>query len=88
MFFKRKPKVDLDTQFKQLYKETNKITADAGNELDYVIKYSQLQLACSNYDQLLDLIDQGAHFEKAHFASLKESVEAEANRVKGIIDED
>lgn len=88
MFFKRKPKVDLDTQFKQLYKETNKITADAGNELDYVIKYSQLQLACSNYDRLLDLIDQGAHFEKVHFASLKESVEAEANRVKGIIDED
>lgn len=88
MFFKRKPKVDLDTQFKQLYKETNKITADAGNELDFVIKYSQLELACRNYDRLLEMIDQGAHFDKAHFASLKESVEEEAKRVKGIIDED
>ena len=39
MFFKRKPKVDLDTQFKELYKEVNKLTADAGNELDYDIKY-------------------------------------------------
>jgi len=88
MFFKRKPKVDLDTQFKELYKEINKITADAGNELDYVIKYSQLQLACNKYDQLLKLIDKGANFDKEHFASLKESVEKETKRVKGFIDED
>lgn len=88
MFFKRKPKVDLDTQFKELYKETNKITVDAGNELDATIKYSQLKLACRKYDQLLKLIDKGAHFDKAHFESLKESVEKEALRVKGLIDED
>lgn len=88
MFFKRKPKVDLDTQFKELYKETNKITADAGNEMDFVIKYSQMQLACQNYEKLLNLIDQGANFDKAHFASLKASVEEETQRIKGIIDED
>ncbi len=88
MFFKRKPKVDLDTQFKELYKETNKITADAGNELDFVIKYSQMQLACRNYEKLLNLIDQGANFDKDHFLSLKESVEEETKRIKGIIDED
>lgn len=88
MFFRRKPKVDLDTQFKELYKEINKITADAGNELDFVIKYSQLELACRKYDQLLGLIDKGADFDKAYFTSLKESVEKEAKRVKGIIDED
>ena len=88
MFFKRKPKVDLDTQFKELYKETNRITADAGSELDFTIKYSQLKLACHKYDQLLQLIDQGANFDKAYFASLKESVENEAKRVKGLIDED
>ena len=45
-------------------------------------------LACRKYDQLLQLIDQGAHFDKAYFASLKESVEKEAKRVKGLIDED
>lgn len=88
MFFKRKSKVDLDTQFKELYKETNKITADARNELDFTIKYSQLKLACRKYDQLLQLIDQGANFDKAHFASLKENVENEADKVKGLIDED
>lgn len=88
MFFKRKPKVDLDTQFKELYKEVNRLTADAGNELDYDIKYSHLELACHKYEQLLDLIDKGAHFDKKHFASLKESVEEETKRVKGLIDED
>lgn len=88
MFFKRKPKVDLDTQFKELYKEINKITADAGNELDFVIKYSQLKLACNKYEQLLNLIDKGANFDKEYFASLKESVEKETKRVKGLIDED
>ena len=88
MFFKRKSKVDLDTQFKELYKEINKITADAANELDFTIKYSQLKLACRKYDQLLQLIDQGAHFDKAHFAALKENVENEADKVKGLIDED
>lgn len=86
--FKRKPKVDLDVQFKELYKDINKITADAGNELDFQIKYSQLVLASQKYEDLLKLIDKGAHFDKQHFISLKESVDQEAKRVKGLFDED
>ena len=41
MFFRKKQKVDLDAKFKEVYREVNKITADAGNELDVTIKYSQ-----------------------------------------------
>mgnify|MGYP000096194718 FL=1 len=50
MFFRKKQKVDLDAKFKEVYREVNKITADAGNELDVTIKYSQLKLACRKYD--------------------------------------
>ena len=77
MFFRKKQKVDLDAKFKEVYHEVNKITADAGNELDVTIKYSQLKLACRKYDELIDLIHQGANFEEKHFLSLKESVEEE-----------
>ena len=62
MFFRKKQKVDLDAKFKEVYHEVNKITADAGNELDVTIKYSQLKLACRKYDELIDLIHQGANF--------------------------
>lgn len=55
MFFRKKQKVDLDAKFKEVYHEVNKITADAGNELDVTIKYSQLKLACRKYDELIDL---------------------------------
>lgn len=71
MFFRKKQKVDLDAKFKEVYREVNKITADAGNELDVTIKYSQLKLACRKYDELIDLIHQGANFEERHFLSLK-----------------
>ena len=87
-FFKRKEKVNLDDKFKSLYKEINQITANAGNELDFTIKYSQLVLASEKYNDLLKLIDQGANFDKKHFQSLKDSVDPEARRVKGLIDED
>ena len=36
MFFRKKQKVDLDAKFKEVYHEVNKITADAGNELDQI----------------------------------------------------
>lgn len=52
------------------------------------IKYSQLKLACRKYDELIDLIHQGANFEEKHFLSLKESVEEETKRVEGLLDED
>lgn len=88
MFFRKKQKVDLDAKFKEVYREVNKITADAGNELDVTIKYSQLKLACRKYDELIDLIHRGANFEEKHFLSLKESVEEETKRVEGLLDED
>ena len=37
MFFRKKQKVDLDAKFKEVYREVNKITADAGNECDHQI---------------------------------------------------
>ena len=40
------------------------------------------------YDELIDLIHQGANFEEKHFLSLKESVEEETKRVEGLLDED
>ena len=83
MFFRKKQKVDLDAKFKEVYHEVNKITADAGNELDVTIKQ-----ACRKYDELIDLIHQGANFEERHFLSLKESVEEETKRVEGLLDED
>lgn len=87
MFFKKKVKINLDDKFKEIYREVNKITASAGNELDITIKYSQLKLACNKYDQLIDLIHQGANFDEAHFLSLKQSVEEETKRVEGLLDE-
>ena len=63
MFFRKKQKVDLDAKFKEVYREVNKITADAGNELDVTIKYSQLKLACRKFDDLIYLILVGAIFE-------------------------
>ena len=66
MFFRKKQKVDLDAKFKEVYHEVNKITADAGNELDVTIKYSQLKLACRKYDELIDsaLDELADHIEK------------------------
>ena len=48
MFFRKKQKVSLRMlSFKEVYHEVNKITADAGNELDVTIKYSQLKIGLS-----------------------------------------
>ena len=86
--FKKKAKINLDDSFKALYKEINSLTSEAGNELDFVVKYSLLKLAVEKYDDLLKMIDDGANFDKEYFTSLKKSVVAEATRVKGFIDED
>lgn len=74
-FFTKRTKVDVDQQFKDLYKEINQIVARANKELDSEIKLATLLLAKEKYDQLLALIDAGANFEKAHFAALKANVE-------------
>lgn len=88
MFFKRKKEVNIEQKFQDLYKEINKLTKSAANELDYTIKYNHLQLACDKYKDLIKLIDKGAPFEKKHFESLQKTVEEETNKIKRIIDED
>lgn len=88
MFFKKKKEVNIEQQFQDLYKEINKLTQSAANELDYDIKYNHLLLACNKYQDLIKLIDKGAPFEKEHFESLKKTVEKETEKIKRIIDED
>lgn len=85
--FSKKTKVDLDQKFKDTYKEINRIISDAHQERDITIKISLLQLATTKYDDLLLLIDQGANFERAHFESLKQSLEKELKTEMELNDE-
>ena len=67
LFGKKKKTVDLQQVFKDKYKDINQIVNDANNELDLEIQISLLELAYDKYNDLLDLIDQGVDFDKAHF---------------------
>ena len=69
LFGKKKKTVDLQQVFKDKYKDINQIVNDANNELDLEIQISLLELAYDKYNDLLDLIDQGVDFDKAHFLS-------------------
>lgn len=82
--FSRKQKVDYDALFKEQYKSINQITMQANNENDFVIKESLWALVVEKYDELLSLIDQGAHYEKEHFESLKKNAQEELKKVKDI----
>ena len=70
LFGKKKKTVDLQQVFKDKYKDINQIVNDANNELDLEIQISLLELAYDKYNDLLDLIDQGVDFDKAHFLSM------------------
>lgn len=70
LFGKKKKTVDLQQVFKDKYKDINQIVNDANNELDLEIQISLLELAYDKYNDLLDLIDQGVDFDKAHFLSI------------------
>lgn len=83
-FNKKKIKVDLDAVFKEKYKDLNQTMMDANNELDMEIKVSQLYLVIEKYNDLLDLIDQGANFEKDHFIKLKQGVERQLELSKEV----
>ena len=83
-FFSKKQKVDYDVLFKEQYKSVNQITMQANNENDFVIKESLWALVVEKYDELLKLIDQGAHYEKEHFLALKQNAEKELQKVKDI----
>ena len=72
LFGKKKKTVDLQQVFKDKYKDINQIVNDANNELDLEIQISLLELAYDKYNDLLDLIDQGVDFDKAHFLSMQQ----------------
>lgn len=83
-FFSKKQKVDYDAVFKEQYKSINQLTMQAHNELDYTIKESLYALIIEKYDELIELIDKGASFDKNHFISLKESAMKEYQNIQGV----
>lgn len=82
--FSKKKTVDLDELFKEKYKSLNTIMQSAHEELDYIIKAASMELAIEKYDQLLDLIDQGANYDREHFSKLKEDAIKELTLIKGL----
>lgn len=82
--FSKKQKIDYDAVFKEQYKSINQLTMQAHNESDYVIKESLFKVIVEKYDELIDFIDQGANFGKAHFESLRASAIKEYESIKNI----
>ena len=70
--------------FKDKYKDINQIVNDANNELDLEIQISLLELAYDKYNDLLDLIDQGVDFDKAHFLSMQQDLKKQIDLLKGL----
>ena len=84
LFGKKKKTVDLEQVFKDKYKDINQIVNDANNELDLEIQISLLELAYDKYNDLLDLIDQGVDFDKAHFLSMQQDLKKQIDLLKGL----
>ena len=84
LFGKKKKTVDLQQVFKDKYKDINQIVNDANNELDLEIQISLLELAYDKYNDLLDLIDQGVDFDKAHFLSMQQDLKKKIDLFKGL----
>ena len=84
LFGKKKKTVDLQQVFKDKYKDINQIVNDANNELDLEIQISLLELAYDKYNDLLDLIDQGVNFDKAHFLSMQQDLKKQIDLLKGL----
>ena len=70
--------------YKDKYKDINQIVNDANNELDLEIQISLLELAYDKYNDLLDLIDQGVDFDKAHFLSMQQDLKKQIDLLKGL----
>ncbi|MFR7592455.1 MAG: hypothetical protein ACLUVC_13520 [Longibaculum sp.] len=81
---KKKETIDYDAVFKEQYKSINQLMMQAHEELDFVIKESLLKMIVEKYNELLTLIDQGAHFEKDHFEALKQSACQELETIQNI----
>lgn len=86
--FSKKKKIDVNAVFKEKYKYVNKISQQAHNEIDYVIKESLWKNVSEGYQELIDLIDQGADFDKDHFVSLLDNANKELEMVHKINSED
>lgn len=84
LFGKKKKTVDLQQVFKDKYKDINQIVNDVNNELDLEIQISLLELAYDKYNDLLDLIDQGVDFDKAHFLSMQQDLKKQIDLLKGL----
>ena len=84
LFGKKKKTVDLQQVFRDKYKDINQIVNDANNELDLEIQISLLELAYDKYNDLLDLIDQGVDFDKAHFLSMQQDLKKQIDLLKGL----
>ena len=84
LFGKKKKTVDLQQVFKDKYKDINQIVNDANNELDLEIQISLLELAYDKYNDLLDLIDQGVDYDKAHFLSMQQELKKQIDLLKGL----
>lgn len=87
-FFKRKKEVvDLQQLFKDKYKDLNQTVSEANHEVDFEIQISLLELAYQKYDDLLELIEQGADFDKEHFMLLQKDLKKQIDLLKGLEDE-
>lgn len=84
LFKKKKTVIDYDAMFKEQYKSINQITQQANNELDYVIKESLYEVIVEKYNELIDFIDQGAHFDRAHFEALRDNAKKELQSIHQI----
>lgn len=83
-FFNKKKTIDLDSLFKEQYKILNQIMQSAQEELDFEIKAASYQLVIEKYDELLDLIQQGANFEYDRFNSMRQATQKELDLIKGL----
>lgn len=82
--FSRKKKVDYNLLFQQQYQSINKLTMQAQNELDYVMKEHLYEVIVEKYNELLSYIDQGANYDKDHFIALSKHALKELETLKDI----
>ena len=47
-------------------------------------RFIEKELVIEKYNELLELIDQGANFDRAHFETLKASVEKELEMIQSL----
>ncbi|WP_028041995.1 hypothetical protein [Candidatus Stoquefichus massiliensis] len=81
LFSKKKAAIDYDAVFKEQYKSINQLLQQAHQEMDYVIKESLYELIVEKYRELIELINQGASFDKDHFVALMDNAQKELTMI-------